>query len=157
MGMGNGSPIDSEAIDESVDQMCQQLGNGVVTVRFRYQKGHPFTQRDGEDLRAARVTVTPGIHGRGGYFDIQWWENGDYKYHYREDGLEFRFGREAANETTKKPVRHFHPPSNLDAHTQSSIGIEQPPTLVTIAVLKTWWTAVQNGDESLVNAQNGLP
>ena len=157
MGMGNGSPIDSEAIDESVEQMRQQLGKGVVKVRFRYQKGQPFKQREGEDIRAARVTVTPGIHERGGYFDIQWWENGDYKYHYREEGLEFRFGREAANETTNKPVRHFHPPSNLDAHKQSCIGIEQPPKLVTIAVLKTWWTAVKNGDESLVNAQNGLP
>jgi len=157
MGMGNGSPIDSEAIDESVEQMRQQLGKGVVKVRFRYQKGHPFKQREGEDLRAARVTVTPGIHKRSGYFDIQWWENGDYKYHYREEKLEFRLGREATNKTTKKPVRHFHPPSNLNAHKQSCIGIEQPPKLVTIAVLKTWWTAVENGDGNLVNAQNGLP
>ena len=157
MGMGNGSPVDSEAIDESVEQMRQQLGKGVVKVRFRYRKGHPFTQRNGKDIRAARVTVTPGIHRRGGYFDIQWWENGDYKYHYREEGLEFRFGREAANETTSKPVRHFHPPRNLDAHTQSCIGVEQPPKLVTIAVLKTWWTAVKTGDENVVNAQNGLP
>jgi hypothetical protein len=157
MGLGNGSPLDPEAIDESVEQMRHQLGKGVVKVRFRYQKGHPFAQREGDDLRAARVTVTPGIHERGGYFDIQWWENGDYKYHYREEGLGFRFGCEAANESTNKPVHHFHPPSNLDAHNQSCIGIEQPPKLVTIAVLKTWWTAVENGDESLVNAQNGLP
>ena len=155
--MGNGSPIDPEAIDESVEQMRHQLGNGVVKVRFRYGKGQPFKRREGEDIRAARVTVTPGIHERGGYFDIGWWENGDYKYHYREDGLEFRFGREAANETTSKPVRHFHPPSDLDAHRRSCIGIERPPTLVTIAVLKTWWTAVRHGDEDLVNAQNGLP
>jgi hypothetical protein len=157
MGLGNGSPIDSEAIDESVEQMRQQLDKGVVNVRFRYQKVPPFTQRGGEDIRAVRVTVTPGIHEQGGYFDIQWWENGDYKYHYREEGLEFRFGRETANESTSKPVHHFHPPSNLDAHDQSCIGVEQPPKLVTIAVLKTWWTAVENGDESLVNAQNGLP
>jgi hypothetical protein len=157
MGLGDGSPIDSEAIEEGVEQMRQQLGRGVVKVRFRYQRGHPFTRRKGEDLRAARATVAPGIHERGGYVDIQWWENGDYKYHYREDGLEFRFGREAANEGTSKPVHHFHPPRNLDAHKQSCIGIEQPPKLVTIAVVKTWWTAVENGDEGLVNAQNGLP
>ncbi|QLD87054.1 hypothetical protein HWV23_15425 [Natronomonas halophila] len=155
--MGNGSPIDSAAIDESVEQMRKQLDNGVVNVQFRYQKGQPFKQRDGKDHRAARVTVTPGIHEQGGYFDMQWWANGDYKYHYREEGLEFRFGREVMNETTNKPVRHFHPPSNLDKHRQSCIGIEQPPSLVTIAVLKTWWTAVENGDETLVNAQDGLP
>jgi hypothetical protein len=157
MGLGNGSPIDSDAIDESVEQIRRQLGDGVVDVRFQYRKGQRFTQRDGTAIRAARVTVTPGIHERGGYFDIQWWTNGDYKYHYREDGLEFRFGREAANEATETPVRHFHPPRDLDAHRQSRIGIEQPPELVTIAVLKTWWTAVENGDESLVNAQDGLP
>ena len=157
MGMGNGSPIDSEAIDESVEQMRRQLGKGVIEVRFRYQKGHPFEHRKGEDPRAARVTITPGIHEPGGYFDVQWWENGDYRYHYREERLEFRFGREAANKTTNKPVRHFHPPGNLNAHKQSCIGIEQPPKRVTIAVLKTWWTAVENGDEDLVNAQNGLP
>jgi hypothetical protein len=157
MGMGNGTPFDSEAIDESVEQMRHQLDNGVVKSRFQYQKGQPFKQRDGDDIRAARVTITPGIHERGAYFDIQWWENGDYKYHYREKGLEFRFGREIANETTTKPVRHFHPPSDLDAHTQSCIESEQPPTRVTIAVLKTWWIAVESGDESLVNAQNGLP
>jgi hypothetical protein len=157
MGMGNGSPIDSEAIDESVEQMRQQLETGIVKVRFRYRRDQPFERREGEDIRAARVTVTPGIHERGGYFDIQWWENGDYKYHYREEGLEFRFGHEASNETTTKPVRHFHPPNDLDAHNQSCIGVAQPPKLVTIAVLKTWWIAVENGDERLVNAQNGLP
>lgn len=157
MGMGNGSPIDSEAIDESVEQMRHQLDTGVLDVRFRYQKGQSFTQREGNTHREARVTVTPGIHKQGGYFDIQWWANQDYKYHYREEGLEFRFGREAANKNTNKPVRHFHPPGNLDAHRKSCIGVEQPPKLVTIAVLKTWWIAVENGDENLVNAQNGLP
>ena len=157
MGLGNGSPIDSAAIDESVTQMHQQLGRGVVKVRFRYQRGQPFKPRDGKDVRTARVTVTPGIHKQAGYFDIQWWENGDYKYHYREDGLECRFGREAANKSTKKPVRYVHPPNDLDAHKPSCIGTEQPPKCVTIAVLKTWWTAVENSDETLLNAQNGLP
>ena len=157
MGMGKGSPIDSAAIDESVDQMYRQLGRGVVEVRFRYQKGQPFKPRDGEDVRTARVTITPGIHKQTGYFDIQWWENGDYKYHYREEGLEFRFGREEATKSKEKPVRHFHPPHNLDAHEPSCIGTERPPKRVTIAVLKTWWTAVQNSDENVLNAQNGLP
>jgi len=157
MGMGNGSPIDSEAIDEAVAQIRKQLDTAVVDVQFQYQKGQPFKQREGKDIRVARATVIPGIHESGGYFDIQWWENGDYKYHYWEKGLEFRFGREASNETTNKPVQHFHPPSDIDAHNESSIGIDQPPKLVTIAVLKTWWIAVENDNENLVNAQNGLP
>jgi hypothetical protein len=157
MGMGNGSPIDSAAIDESVEQMRRHLDTGVVTVQFRYQNNQSFTQRAGKDHREARVTVTPGIHERGGYFDIQWWDNGDYKYHYREKGLEFRFGREAANTSANNPVQHFHPPGSLDAHRKSCIGVEYPPELVTIAVLKAWWMAVEQQDESVVNAQNGLP
>ena len=65
--------------------------------------------------------------------------------------------RSLLGSTSETPVRHFHPPRDLDAHKQSRIEIERPPELVTIAVLKTWWTAVENGDESLVNAQDSLP
>ncbi|SDZ98645.1 hypothetical protein SAMN04488065_1565 [Haloplanus vescus] len=157
MGLGNGSPIDSDAIDESVERMRRQLDTGVFEVQFQYQKGEPFSPRRDGTHRAARVTVMPGIHQRGGYFDIQWWQNGDYKYHYREKGLEFRFRREEVNQSTKKPVQHFHPPDDLDKHRKSCIEVEQPPSLVTIAVLKTWWEAVKNSDENVVNAQNGLP
>ena len=155
--MGGGSQIDSGAILKSVNQMRKQLDKGFVEVQFKYQKGSSFTQWNGKDIRAARVTVAPGIHKQGGYFDIQWWKNGDYKYHYREEGLEFRFGREAGNKTSNKPVQHFHPPNNIDAHKQSCIGVDQPPERVAIAVLKTWWTAVENGNANLINAQNGLP
>lgn len=49
MALGNGSPIDSEAIDESVDQIRHQLDTGVVDVRFRYQKGHAFKEVLGGD------------------------------------------------------------------------------------------------------------
>jgi len=89
MGMGNGAPIDSEAILQSVEQMHKQLDRGFVKVRYKYQKGGQFGQWLGNDVRVARVTVAPGIHQKGAYFDIQWWENGDYKYHYREAGLQF--------------------------------------------------------------------
>jgi hypothetical protein len=157
MGMGNGSPIDSQAIDESVERMYRQLDAGVVDVRYRYRKNEAFKARNGANPREARVTVTPGIHQQGGYFDIQWWENGDYKYHYRERGLQFRFGREQANRSTANPVRHFHPPDNIDAHHPSCIEPGLHPDTVTIGVLKTWWAAVQHNDASLVNAQNGLP
>lgn len=156
MGMGNGSAIDADSIDASVERMRRQLGKGVHDVRYKQTQGGRFGERDGRP-REARITVTPGIHQPGGYFDIQWWKNGDYKYHYREEGLEFRFGREKANKNTSKPVRHFHPPSNLDAHRQSCIDGSHPPERVTLAVLATWWAAVKVGDESLLNAQNGLP
>lgn len=156
MVMGNGSPIDAAAIDASVETMRRRLGSGVAAVKYKHTQDGQFEERDGRP-REARVTVTPGIHQRGGYFDIQWWENGDYKYHYREDGLEFRFGREEANESTENPVRHFHPPENPDEHRPSRIENDHPSERVTIAVLATWWAAVKHADEGFLNAQDGLP
>lgn len=156
MVMGNGSPLDSEAIHASVNTIANQLGDGFITARYRHTQHGLFTEKQGR-VREARVTVAPGIHQDGGYFDIQWWENGDYKYHYREDGLEFRFGREEANRNTTDPVLHFHPPMDPSRHEQSCIGLEQPPERVTLAVLASWWAAVRAGDESRLNIQTGLP
>lgn len=154
--MGNGSAIDADAIDASVAPLQKQLDTGVHDVKYKHTQGGPFDPRNGRP-REARVTVTPGIHQRGGYLDIQWWENGDYKYHYREDGLEFRFDREKTNGDTNHPVRHFHPPANITAHRPSCIEADHPPERVTLAVLTTWLAAVEAGDESVLNTQNGLP
>jgi hypothetical protein len=157
MALGNGSAIDSDAITTSVETLRKHLGKGVHEVKYRYTQHGQFGDWDGPP-REARVTVTPGIDETGGFFQIQWWENGDYKYHYREiGGLEFRFGREEANADTSNPVRHFHPPSNLEAHNRSCIDAEQPPERVTLAIITTWWAAVKENDESLLNTQNGLP
>lgn len=154
--MGNGSEIDADSIDVSVETLRKQLDNGVVRVQYKHTQGGQFGTRNGSP-REARVTVTPGINQSGGYFDIQWWENGDYKYHYREEGLEFRFGREAANAGSSQPVRHFHPPEDISKHNPSCISDGHPPERVTLAVLASWWAAVKEGDEAVLNTQNGLP
>jgi len=157
MGLGNGSAIDADAITKSVVILRNQLGKGVHEVKYRYTQHGEFGDWDGPP-REARVTVTPGIHRSGGFVQIQWWENGDYTYHYREiGGLEFRFGREESNASTQHPVRHFHPPHDMDAHEPSCIDGEQPPERVTRAVIATWWAAVKAGDERLLNAQDALP
>lgn len=156
MEMGNGSPLDSEAILISVNTIANQFDEGFLEARFRHTQHGEFTEKRGR-VREARVTVAPGIHQDGGYLDIQWWENGDYKYHYRENGLELWFGREASNLNTDHPVRHFHPPTDPSCHEQSYIDAEHPPERVTLAVLATWWTAVEAGDERVLNRQSGLP
>jgi len=156
MVMGNGDPLDSEAILTTVNTIANHLDDGFIEAKFRHTQHGEFTEKRGR-VREARVTVAPGIHQNGGYFDIQWWENGDYKYHYRENGLEFRFGREALNQNTEHPVRHFHPPEEPKRHEQSCIGVEYPPELVTLAVLATWWAAVEATDEQVLNTQSGLP
>lgn len=156
MVMGNGSPLNSGAISTSVNTIANQLDEGFLKARFRHTQHGEFTEKRGR-VREARVTVAPGIHQEGGYFDIQWWENSDYKYHYREQKLEFRFGQEASNQNTEHPVRHFHPPDGPSRHEQSCIDVAHPPELVTLAVLATWWAAVEAGDERALNSQSGLP
>lgn len=156
MVLGNESPLDSEAVHASVNTIANQLDNGFITARYRHTQHGFFTQKRGR-IREARVTVAPGIHHDGGYFDVQWWENGDYKYHYREDGLEFRFGREEANRNTSDPVLHFHPPADPSRHEQSCIKADHPPARMTLAVLGTWWAAVNASGENRLNTQTGLP
>lgn len=156
MVMGNGSALDSEAILVSVNTVANRLGDGFLQARYRHTQHGRFTEKQVR-VREARVTVAPGIHQDGGYFDIQWWENGDYKYHYREQGLEFRFGREEANRNSSNPVLHFHPPADPSRHETSCVEANHPPVRVTLAVLGTWWAAVKAGDERRLNTQTGLP
>ena len=154
--MGSGEPVDADAIIAAAGAMESRLGALVHEVRYRntqdgtYETA-PLTPRE------ARLTVAPGIEQDGGYFDIQWWTNGDYKYHYGERGLEFRFGREADNTGTDRPVHHFHPPGGLDEHRPSCIASGHPPELVTIAVGSTWLAAVRESDPSRLNDGDNLP
>ncbi len=156
MVLGNGSALDPDEILVSVNTAADQLGRGLLRARFKNTRHGEYEDTPSRP-REARLTVQPGIHQVAGYFDIQWWTNGDYKYHYREHGLEFRFGCETANESTAYPVYHFHPPDDLGTHLQSCIGANHPPERVTRAVLATWWAAVQRGDEAVLNTQDGLP
>lgn len=100
-----------------------------------------------------RVTVSAGFEADACRFDVQWWTNHGYKYHYREDGLEFRFGWEIRSDC---PDKHFHPPDELATHRESCIAHEEPE-LVTLAVVKCWWDALRAGDSSLLNSLENPP
>jgi hypothetical protein len=156
MAMGSGSPIDQDAILSAVNVLQKRLGDCVQKVRYKNSRNGPYEESP-ITPREARVTISPGIHQKGGYFDIQWWQNGDYKYHYREQDLEFRFGREADNATSGHPVRHFHPPSDPSKHLSSCIDSGHPPERVTLAVIACWFAAAEAGDPSLLNSQNNPP
>lgn len=156
MVMGSGSRIDQEAIIDSVNIFVDRLDDCVRAVTFRNTKGGPY-EDDMTSPREARLTVVPGIHQDGGYFDIQWWQNGDYKFHYQENGLQFRFGREADNQGSSRPVRHFHPPSDPSRHEQSCIGSNHPPERVSLAVIANWLPAVRQSDPGVLNSQSNPP
>lgn len=156
MTMGSGSPIEQNAIISAINVFQDRLEDCVQQVQYKNSRDGPYEESIIAP-REARVTISPGINQMGGYFDIQWWENGDYKYHYQEDGLEFRFGREADNENTDNPVRHFHPPSDPSQHLSSCIDSGHPPERVTLAVISCWYTAATESDPDLLNSQDNPP
>lgn len=100
-----------------------------------------------------RITLAVGFEGDRCRFDVQWWTNHGYKYHYSEADLEFRFGWEIRPEY---PDKHFHPPESPSEHRESCITHEEPE-LVTLAVIKCWWDALEAGDPSVLNAQHNPP
>lgn len=156
MTMGGGSGIDSDAILDSVSIFEDTLEDCVYRVRYRNSKNGQYDEVP-ISVREARLTITPGILQDGGYFDIQWWCNGDYKYHYQETDLQFRFGREYDNQGSEIPITHFHPPEDPNQHLESCIPSEHPPELVTRAVIANWYPAARDGDPSLLNEQNNPP
>lgn len=154
--MGGGRGVDADAVLDSVRTFEDRLGDCVVRVRYRNAGADQFDDVP-VGVREARLTVAPGIRERGGYFDVRWWHNGDYEYHYRESGLQFRFGHEADDEPTSTPVDHFHPPSDPGDHRPSCVPSEHPPELVTLAVIANWLHAARESDPDLVNSLTDPP
>src|SRR6056297_3035620 len=79
-----------------------------------------------------RIHLWDGIRADESRFDVTWWTEHGYKYHYVEGGsggegneandlLQFRFGWE---KRPGVPDKHFHPPDDLDAHRESCIRHE---------------------------------
>lgn len=97
---------------------------------------------------ALLVELHDGIKADSGRFEIQWWAEHGYKYHYMEAGLEFRFGWERGDPAL--PDKHFHPPAAIGDHEPSCIDHEEP-LLVTLAVIKCWLDAARTGDPTVLN------
>lgn len=158
MARGEGAPIDRIAIETARDVFLDTIGRrGIERIQYRNRQSSEFVETPA-DMREVRISVPYTIQADAdvGYFDITWWENGDYKYHYKEGGLEFRFGREVANRDSAHPVNHFHPPEDLSLHQESWIK-ETHPELVTRAVIANWWVAVQSQDPNVLNSVENPP
>lgn len=156
MVMGSGSSIDHDAIVDSANVFLNKLEDCIQSVKFKNTRNGGY-ERTPIAPREVRLTIMPGIQQRGGYFDVQWWKNGDFKYHYQEEGLQFRFGREADNETIDKPVHHFHPPDDPSKHLPSCISPGHPPERVTLAVIACWLSAATANDPTMLNSQSNPP
>lgn len=119
-------------------------------------------------LKELRIELWDGILTDESRFDVAWWTDHGYKYHYTEggdssedgenderdeDGLQFRFGWEVRPEY---PDKHFHPPDDLDAHRESCIRHEDAKR-VTLAVIKCWHAAATTGSPEKLNALSNPP
>ena len=137
-------PIDWDAL-RAVEGVFRDRLDGVVTnVEYVPSAIDPVE---------LRLTLAVGFEADHCRFDVQWWTNHGYKYHYSEADLEFRFGWEIR---PAYPDKHFHPPENPAGHRESCITHEEPE-LVTLAVIKCWWDAIEAGDSSLLNTQENPP
>jgi len=83
-----------------------------------------------------------------GRFDVQWTTAGDYKFHYTESGLDFRWGHHPHGGEYDTGHAHFHPPpdasSDPDAVEASCFTVHRPVLLVR-GVLRNWRTAAHDG------------
>ncbi|OLZ40438.1 hypothetical protein A6E15_05300 [Natrinema saccharevitans] len=137
-------PIDWDAL-RAVEGVFRDRLNGLVT-DAEYVP-------DAIDPVELRVTLAAGFDADRCRFDVQWWTNHGYKYHYSEADLEFRFGWEIR---PSSPGKHFHPPGNPTEHRESCITHEEPE-LVTLAVIKCWWDALEAGDLAVLNSNENQP
>lgn len=137
-------PIDWDAL-RTVESVFRDRLNGLI-VETEYVP-------NAIDPVELRVSLGVGFETNDSRFDVQWWTNHGYKYHYSEADLEFRFGWEIR---PHYPDKHFHPPANPSEHRESCITHEEPE-LVTLAVIKCWWDALEANDPSALNTSDDPP
>lgn len=137
-------PVDWDAL-RTVERVFRDRFGGLVT-----ETTYVPNAIDPVELQ---VTLAAGFKADSCRFDVQWWTNHGYKYHYSEADLEFRFGWERR---PNYPEKHFHPPEDPSEHRESCIRHEEPE-LVTLAVSKCWWDALEAGDPSMLNAGENPP
>lgn len=118
-------PIDVEARQAAERVFHDRLGDVIRTVAYTPSSVDPVE---------LRVELGGGFEAARSRFDVQWWMNHGYEYHYTESDIEFRFGWERGGD---HPERHFHPPGETTIHRESCIEHEEPQ-LVTLAAVKCW-------------------
>lgn len=137
-------PIDVDALRAVERIFRNRLDELITDVEYRPSSIDPVE---------LRLELAAGFQASSCRFDVQWWTNHGYKYHYTEEAVQFRFGWERG---TEYPEKHFHPPTNVSAHRESCITHEEPE-LVTLAVIKCWWDALTADDLSRLNDHREPP
>ncbi|MCH7659322.1 MAG: hypothetical protein IH933_01640 [Euryarchaeota archaeon] len=137
-------------------------GEALVAIRGVFERQAPFGTASLDDLvdpSLLVVTLNVGLReGATGRFDIQWTVEGDYKFHYTEDDLDFRWGHHPHNgEYDVQGDAHFHPPpeaSSSPNEVEPSCFTVHQPKLVARGVLKNWRAAYHSDVRELNSPDN---
>ena len=136
-------------------------GDVLFTIRDEFARRAPLATATVDDIVSpsmVMVELSAGLQGNStGRFDIQWTTENDYKFHYRDEDLDFRWGHHPhGGDYDVKGYAHFHPPpdaSNLPTDVEPSCITVHRPTVVTRAVLTNWHAAYHDGLDELNRPQ----
>ncbi|RQG92919.1 hypothetical protein EA462_01475 [Natrarchaeobius halalkaliphilus] len=132
-------------------------GDVLFTIRDEFLRQAPLATATVDDMvspSVLMVELTAGLQDEStGRFETQWTIEGDYKFHYTEDDLDFRWGHHPhGGDYNVQGDAHFHPPPNASSHPndiEPSCFTVHRPKLVTRGVLKNWHAAYHDGPDEL--------
>lgn len=132
----------------------------LFVLRDEFTRHAPLATATVDDVvspRVLTVEVSAGLQETStGRFDVQWTTAGDYKFHYTEIGLDFRWGHHPHGGDYNVPGwAHFHPPPNASSDpndVEPSCFTLRRPKLLVRSVLKNWHAAYHNDLDELNRA-----
>lgn len=128
-------------------------GDALLAIRGVFERQAPYgttSLDDSLDPSALAVLLNVGLsEGTTGRFDIQWTIEGDYKFHYTEGELDFRWGHHPhGGDYNVLGDAHFHPSPDASSDpdkVEASCFTVRQPTLVARGVLTNWRAAYHSG------------
>ncbi|MFC3958123.1 hypothetical protein [Halovivax cerinus] len=132
-------------------------GDALFTIRDEFARQAPLATATVDDIVSPtilEVDLTTGLReGSTGRFDVQWTTAGDYKFHYTEGDIDFRWGHHPhGGDYDVRGDAHFHPPPNATSHPNdvepSCFTVHRPPVVVR-GVLTNWHAAAHDGLDQL--------
>ncbi|MEY7852286.1 hypothetical protein AB7C87_24145 [Natrarchaeobius sp. A-rgal3] len=132
-------------------------GDVLFTIRDEFTQQAPLATATVDDIvspSVLMVKLSDGLQDDStGRFDIQWTTEGDYKFHYTEADLDFRWGHHPhGDDYNVQGDAHFHPPPDASNHpndVEHSCFTVHHPKLVARGVLKNWHAAYHDGLDEL--------
>lgn len=137
----------------------------LLAIRDLFEQNEPLATATLDDLlnpSELEVRYNEGLLSADqSRIDIQWTTRNDYKYHYTDTTVDFRWGRHPHDDDVQVPgLEHYHPPSDASpdpAKVEASCINQRPETIVTRAVIKLWRAAYHANSLDPLNTGRNPP